>query len=73
MKEFIKRLKSLKKELVFQILIERIQNFETMLDQNSIKTLTVQINFIDFYMFYSNFVFCKIIFLKENFFFFIIF
>lgn len=46
MKEFIKRLKSLKKDLVFQILIDKIKNYENMADTTSIKTLTVNIFFI---------------------------
>lgn len=41
MKEFINRLKSLKRDLVYQILLEKITNYENMTDASSIKTLTV--------------------------------
>lgn len=47
LKEFIKRLKSLKKDLVYKILLERIKNYENMSDVNSIKTLTVLIIYLN--------------------------
>lgn len=44
-KDFLKRLKSLNKDLVYKIIFEKVSNFQNMSDPNSIKTLTV-INYI---------------------------
>jgi len=41
-KEFLKRLKSLNKDLVYKILLDKVLNYQNMTDQNSIKTFTVK-------------------------------